>query len=1012
MAIAEFTDLTTLVRDYSRSFWNGNAALSLKAADLARALEDDPSVTIARLQQSSSTPLIASGVDFSTPQSVRLGELNGRSQGSSINLTASGGAAAQLLILLSPAAVESLIQNPPQGAPPGLGELLGQYIHPSQKQGVIALTLKGQADGALSGSSLFKAVVDVGFGFKAGAEVGFIYCRPASAEETLIGAIRETFSQARLVQSGLEEAASAGHPIAMLPNELRSSKLTGFLGLSAQATLGYRFNGTRDVSLGKLDLASTLLVEAAAELKAGYQLSGAFEILSTAGAEPGWTRVVVKKDRQSQFDFAFSVSADVKLSTPAAQPGLPLIESLLGTSTGQILSQALAYSQSTPEELRNQADGFLRAVVARWTGRAFYLLPQEELSQALGRLSLIRTQIQGLDERIVSLYLQSLNQVGFSAAVAEISKVLQAGDLDAQKEALLSKIGQPQVRGLVEGLLQEEFGMVFADYQNLHQKLADRVSQMEQLVQGQAAQELKGFVQAKLEAVKLPQLAQKLAQYDSPDKLRSQAQEEVQELASRLVGRPFEAIFGNAETAALVGEINRFGSQFQSLLSQAGDLVSKSLNRQGRLAISYAYQKSSRKDALIDVEIRTGSDASPDSAGIGLYAQAVHGRFEVVLGQADLSKVRVNRALFTQALKRSSQVQAHIFGWSFSGVSTLLSDLQRSIQVGQNGLVTAYSLQEKGSRTDSTRQRSIALNFLLQVSGLAQGAIESDQEMRATSVSVQSDLASLDNRFEFEAVDDLASLDDLHGYFELAVKLDVIDEKGLLGLLETVAKLRDAGMSASNYGKVKVDYDFSFQGTALAKAISTDFSQQMGLSDDNPTALQRIYANRLLATYFVPPGQDKAPAGLGVAALYQGGFLQLIRRKGNIQALMPDLLGTRPYRQGGRQLRVDVRETDVLWAERHYRIARRLAQFLDDFRVVLQKQGKLKWGDLEDFVKDLSVQLEKIAAGPQRALPLLLLDDLVRRSSPGDPQARSALVTVTLFDASGQKELNVIPISS
>ena len=77
----------------------------------------------------------------------------------------------------------------------------------------------------------------------------------------------------------------------------------------------------------------------------------------------------------------------------------------------------------------------------------------------------------------------------------------------------------------------------------------------------------------------------------------------------------------------------------------------------------------------------------------------------------------------------------------------------------------------------------------------------------------------------------------------------------------------------------------------------------------------------------------------------------------------------------------------------------------------MTKNQKITIGKLEKDLKILVRRLDSVSRDALNALPLLIIDEMVRRSSGGAPDVREALFEITLLDDEGN-ELSYIPITS
>ena len=166
--------------------------------------------------------------------------------------------------------------------------------------------------------------------------------------------------------------------------------------------------------------------------------------------KPEWVRVTVEKDRHSTFDFGVGVAVNVAVATPGTDKGgLPLIEAILGATSGQVLRKALTYASLDASELKKRADGFTKAIVEEWTGKAFDRIPKAVLNDVLGGLQRIEStleEINQLDDRAIDLYENFLDVLGVNSAVNAVDAVLEATDPDDQQQKLLAAVTDVRVR--------------------------------------------------------------------------------------------------------------------------------------------------------------------------------------------------------------------------------------------------------------------------------------------------------------------------------------------------------------------------------------------------------------------------------------------------------------------------------------------------------------------------------------------------------------------------------------
>ena len=839
--------------------------------------------------------------------------------------------------------------------------------------------------------------------------------------------MRATFAEARLPQTSLTRIASKGHAITLRPNEFIASRVTGFLNLGVEASFGYKMQGKASYELGAADLVTTLTMQARAYLKAGYQLAGAFQVVVTSAMDkPEWVRVTVEKDRHSTFDFGVGVAVNVAVATPGTDKGgLPLIEAILGATSGQVLRKALTYASLDASELKKRADGFTKAIVEEWTGKAFDRIPKAVLNDVLGGLQRIEStleEINQLDDRAIDLYENFLDVLGVNSAVNAVDAVLEATDPDDQRQKLLAAVTDVRVRALIEAMAGEHIGRVFTDIDSIHQRIAGEWAVLKQLLTGDAKAEIRNFIEAKVTVLGVPALAAELKKYSSKTALKRRASHAAKELVERLTGQPLDSIFNDPRSREIIGGVNDFAKRFTDVVEEVGDAIHEALNAKGRFEISYAYQKVQAGEKLVDLEIHVGTAQAPVAAGVALYGAAVAGDFQEIFADRYRDVVDIAEAAFTDTLQTTSTLNVHVFGWDYKEVKSLLSKLDASVQRSGTGDVTVYKLRAEGKVVTASRRRATELGYLVQVAGSAQGAFFDDALSARVVADAMKELESLTSQFRFEITDPLTTLDELEMYFELGVKMHILSRGQLTRLIHTIGKLRALGASDTSFGKVGVRYSVSFEGKALARALTTDYSTLIDTPGDggNAEAVRRLFRDRLLTSYYVH--REGQPAASTVALLYEAGIFEALeeaRQKGahlvgdNWAYPRKELTVTR----GDTTLAVRPNQQDVANAWVLYWVNVEFAKLIERFRIGITGENKITYGEFRRLLENVVEKLRDVGTGNGivglQSMPYLVLDEMVRLTNGGaGADTRKALLEVILYSDDGKKELNYIPISA
>lgn len=563
---------------------------------------------------------------------------------------------------------------------------------------------------------------------------------------------------------------------------------------------------------------------------------------------------------------------------------------------------------------------------------------------------------------------------------------------------------------------------MFTDIDSIHQRIAGEWAVLKQLLTGDAKAEIRNFIEAKVTVLGVPALAAELKKYSSKTALKRRASHAAKELVERLTGQPLDSIFNDPRSREIIGGVNDFAKRFTDVVEEVGDAIHEALNAKGRFEISYAYQKVQAGEKLVDLEIHVGTAQAPVAAGVALYGAAVAGDFQEIFADRYRDVVDIAEAAFTDTLQTTSTLNVHVFGWDYKEVKSLLSKLDASVQRSGTGDVTVYKLRAEGKVVTASRRRATELGYLVQVAGSAQGAFFDDALSARVVADAMKELESLTSQFRFEITDPLTTLDELEMYFELGVKMHILSRGQLTRLIHTIGKLRALGASDTSFGKVGVRYSVSFEGRALARALTTDYSTLIDTPGDggNAEAVRRLFRDRLLTGYYVH--REGQPAASTVALLYEAGIFEALeeaRQKGahlvgdNWAYPRKELTVTR----GDTTLAVRPNQQDVANAWVLYWVNVEFAKLIERFRIGITGENKITYGEFRRLLENVVEKLRDVGTGNGivglQSMPYLVLDEMVRLTNGGaGADTRKALPEVILYSDDGKKELNYIPISA
>ena len=561
-------------------------------------------------------------------------------------------------------------------------------------------------------------------------------------------------------------------------------------------------------------------------------------------------------------------------------------------------------------------------------------------------------------------------------------------------------------------------GKLLTHLESRVQFLKDRLNQLDQLVNGQMKDEIRKYVDAVLDKLNLTKISAELAKYDTPEKLKEQATLAAQGVVERLTGKAFDKIFSDPTVDEIIAGVNRFATQFEQTLARVGDLIKNATNQKGRVDLSLEYQKAKKGERLLDVEILVGTSQEPDEEGIDLYHRATCGNFAAVLQNKDIDHIRINSAVFSDSILEKRSLDIHIFGWDYSEVSSVLTHIDRTIQVGDTGLITVYKMGVEVDKKKSSRKRSTQLNYMLQVAGALDGAFASDKAFRKHAVAASESMKNLDNNFDFEIDDNVTSLEEIDTYLQIGIDTSLLSAEKKENLEQSLQQVKIAGANGENIGKVSVKYTFSFDGDALAKALKTDFSKKLDIPSitTNKDALQNIYVDRLKMCY--RPSKEKSInrnfSDHRIYQLYEAGIYREFREYTNFYYFQWSGDKGIPIKSSSGTKRIPATYFEVNWCRTLYLNNVYFSEFLDSLKKVFEKEESIEIKDLEKELKKFANKLSELGAGDNRlvALPFMILDEMVRLAVGADSPQRKALLEITLYDPKSKKELIYISISS
>jgi hypothetical protein len=717
------------------------------------------------------------------------------------------------------------------------------------------------------------------FGVAVGGEVTYERLKVYDAEGSAKEILGDLLAGTRLPQQ-VDSVAEIPEP-----GEALITRFDGYLKLKAGMNWGYEMTGSRSIEFNQLSLDLDYALRAMAAVSVGYSLAGDFSIEARRGAEDGWARFVVRKSRDSQFDFAADFGLDGKIELK----GLPqsadeFLIRLIGADAKTVLGYFhKARKYSSLDELEKALTPMIKDFVHKWSLDLINkALSNDTLQDFLGAARQVVETYNNLDARIVDLYHAYLDEIpqlrralGILAGApvpADLVRLTETDDEEEQKAALeVWDIAQILWGTSVYPLLLQN--QKFAEFSDLARKA-------QSFVEDGATAPVRNFLARLKSATRLDPLFEKLGEIKTVDQLRQIGDERLQELAGRLIGRAFDKIENSKLNDALMDLQNSL-NKIDDFKNAWYERIKKAVNDKVTFDLHYAYTQASHDQKLIDVELNLNR-----AEGRELARAAAAGDFSGVLESYNSNYARINDVFFKHKIERSAHLQINVMGWDYDCLKQLIQNVEHSIEAVGGGLLHVYAIETsiKQRREKGRKFKEIVeSNFLLRAVGetFQPEGDSSDAADRANRRYMLQTLKNLTAQYELFESDERASVEELKHYLDLAEFLGLFGEKGREAFVGGLRKQFPGGL-----GKVKINYIVRYDDAALRAALGA-------VSGDELRDMSRQTMRQLIGAKFAGRKQTDWMAPVGFAYLtpsvyevYKRGFTAL--KQSNIVVTLPE----------------------------------------------------------------------------------------------------------------------------
>ena len=717
------------------------------------------------------------------------------------------------------------------------------------------LEMKAQATAAASVPIGGPAGFSFGFTASGGGDVRFSRYREYDHNRAAGPLLLDLLSDVRLPHDrGMPDAIPAA-------DEIVQFSYRGFLELAASLNWGYALSGSEGFDLRDIQASVDYALKAKAALSVSYRLAGDFAMTVRQGRTPGFVRLIVQKSRERRVECAAGFDCEAGYEVKGL-PDTPdeFLSAFLGTDlTGAlgVFEKGLGSTDAgtLQQTVGKLMSGVLGDLVRRWLGSG---LDANNLGTLLGQLQKAVSAYRSIDERIVPTVMDLYDRTrapggeAIERALGVISRLRGQDDV--------AKITDSSVWDLLQQLSGGDlFAVVSGQDRDRVAAVAGTAANTLELLHAPGFAPLREFIEAVEGRLHLGSMFEALGQAATDDGLAALADTTLQGLVERVLGRPFESVrTGDTAGAAkelrdTLGKLDVFRKRFQDAIQQA-------LERSVTLRINYLYTQATSDRALLDVEIDVRT-----APGQALFKQAVAGHLRDVFVRArEGGVVRVNDAVLSHELTKSSQLQIDVLGWRYKRLVEVVGGSEHSLQAHDGGLVQVFTTTASIKEVTQSRTETLQSNFVLRMAGESAGGLADD----ATRRFVVRTLERMSASYEILASDDLTDVQELAGYLALGQQLELAPS----GLLEDLRQQFPQG-----FGRVVARYVVRYDEQAIRDAFAA-------LPADRVVAIARAVARRLVSSCFVQSRHRAFLAAVGlayadqkIASIYydQGGLLQL-----------------------------------------------------------------------------------------------------------------------------------------
>lgn len=691
---------------------------------------------------------------------------------------------------------------------------LGAFFQTHANEVVLAFTIGAAAEGKFAGQMRY-GVLTAGATLEAAGDVSFTYCAPFAANTPLQALVEGCFTQLKL-PAAVTAAPTLG--------EVVKFEYGGYLSFGASVSAGYEMTGTPSIDLGQLVLSEKYALSVLGKLTLGAQIGGFFGVeiraaIDAAGeALPGWTRVVVRKTRVSEFTFA----ADVTVGVTSELKGLPdspneFLGALLGVNVKNWLNLAARVRTLTDfQQLQAEVDGLAIDFLSTWLQKK---IGADTMPELLAKVEKVVKEYENVESTLLTALDRYFDKITDPALGSDIGRAVSKlanlhswdelkGDVDPLVWQLVNELTDGDPLGWI---LNKAVG-----------ELQKRAGGLTALAQSAAHVELRALIHLAKSQFGIAPLFAELAKLDSVPKLKAEAETRLGSLVQRLLGDNL-AKLQNSELGAVVTRLHTVLDRVDGFEKDVYAKITEATKQSVTLSAHAEYRRATDDEALIDIAINTATEE-----GRQLLHAAALGDFQTALSAFRPNLVKLNQGSLTHNLVKESAVSVNVIGWHagwhFQGMEKLILHTDQQIVTDASGALTVYTtIDLTKERSQQRNQEKTFTSFLLRFLGESHGVIKPDPSRSAGTQQYLIDtITRMSAQYALGFADNRTKLSELAYYLSFAKDFGILDASlAPSSLAELMPRQGD-----DNYGPVNVTYDVRYEDAGLARLFGRRLDEQ------------------------------------------------------------------------------------------------------------------------------------------------------------------------------------------